>query len=58
MRPNMTTEPTTTAARDAARKARAIAYLQEKPPKGQGWTAKRQAYIYDKEEDDGRERER
>lgn len=38
------------AARDARRKARAIAYLQEKPPKGQGWTQKKTPYVYDKDD--------
>ena len=38
---------TNTAAVWKERKARALAYLQEKPPKGQGWTQKKTPYVYD-----------
>ncbi len=45
----MQTTTNATAERDAARKARAMAYLQEKPPKGQGWTQKKTPYVYDRD---------
>ena len=41
-----------TAARDAARKARAKAFLRDKPKAGKAWTTK--TYVYDKEQDNGR----
>ena len=48
-----TTKPTDTATRDAARKANARAFLKDKPKAGKAWTSK--TYVYDKEENDGRE---
>ena len=44
-------KPTDTTARDAERKARAIAFLQEKPKAGKPWTSK--DYDYREESSDG-----
>lgn len=41
----------TTAATWQARKARAIAFLKDKPKAGKGWTSK--TYVYDKEPHNG-----